>query len=199
MVGLQSLDLPIGVRIPVSQPALFMDGWHETEIRVRYAETDKMGIVHHSNYLIWFEAGRSDFCRARGFSYKDMEEKDNALMVVAETYCRYKSPAHYEDELIIRTKVGEIRSRTLRFLYEVVRPADDELLAEGETLHVVTDENKRVRSLPETYKAMLLIDSEEDETLFRPTRPRIRFAAKRQKSQEQKFRELLSRFVSYSC
>jgi len=143
-----------------------MDGWHETEIRVRYAETDKMGIVHHSNYLIWFEAGRSDFCRARGFSYKDMEEKDNALMVVAETYCRYKSPAHYEDELIIRTKVGEIRSRTLRFLYEVVRPADDELLAEGETLHVVTDENKRVRSLPPTYKAMLLIDSEEDTNAF---------------------------------
>jgi acyl-CoA thioester hydrolase len=145
-----------------------MDGWHETEIRVRYAETDQMGIVHHSNYLIWFEAGRSDFCRARGFSYKDMEEKDNALMVVAETYCRYKSPAHYEDVLIIRTKVGEIRSRTLRFLYEVVRPGDDELLAEGETLHVVTDENKRVRSLPTTYKAMLLIDSEEDTNAFPP-------------------------------
>jgi len=143
-----------------------MDGWHETEIRVRYAETDQMGIVHHSNYLIWFEAGRSDFCRARGFSYKDMEEKDNALMVVAESYCRYKSPAYYEDDLIIRTKVGEIRSRTLRFLYEVVRPGDDELLAEGETLHVVTDENKRVRSLPETYKAMLLKDSEEDENAF---------------------------------
>ena len=74
-----------------------MDDWHETEIRVRYAETDKMGIAHHSNYLIWFEAGRSDLCRARGFSYKDMEEKDDALMVVAESYCRYKSPAYYED------------------------------------------------------------------------------------------------------
>ena len=65
-----------------------MDGWHETEIRVRYAETDKMGIVHHSNYLIWFEAGRSDLCRARGFSYKEMEENDDALMVVAESYVR---------------------------------------------------------------------------------------------------------------
>lgn len=143
-----------------------MDGWHETEIRVRYAETDKMGIVHHANYLIWFESGRSEFCRARGFSYKDMEEKDNALMVVAESYCRYKSPAHYDDVLIIRTKVGDIRSRSLRFLYEVIRPADDVIIAEGETLHVVTDENKKVRSLPEAYKNMLLTAEEPDENAF---------------------------------
>ncbi|MCA1590122.1 MAG: acyl-CoA thioesterase [Acidobacteria bacterium] len=76
-----------------------MDDWHETEIRVRYAETDQMGIVHHANYLIWFEAGRSEFCRARGFSYKEMEEEDQALLVVAESYVRYKSPAHYDDIL----------------------------------------------------------------------------------------------------
>src|SRR5882757_9232566 len=109
MVGLQSLDLPIGVRIPVSQPKTFgklwfaeyessklkfaghdMEDWHETEIRVRYAETDQMGIVHHANYLIWFEAGRSDLCRARGFSYREMEDEAGALLVVAESYCRYK-------------------------------------------------------------------------------------------------------------
>ena len=89
-----------------------MEDWHETEIRVRYAETDQMGIVHHANYLIWFEAGRSELCRARGFSYKEMEDKDNALMVVAESYCRYKSPAFYEDVLSIRTSVGEVRSRS---------------------------------------------------------------------------------------
>lgn len=130
--------------------------WHETEIRVRYAETDQMGIVHHSNYLIWFEYGRSDFCRARGFSYKEMEEKDNALMVVAESYCRYKSPAYYEDLLTIRTKVEEIRSRSLRFVYEVFRASDQMLLAEGETLHLVTDESKKVRTIPETYKLKLL-------------------------------------------
>lgn len=133
-----------------------MDGWHETEIRVRYAETDKMGIVHHSNYLIWFEFGRSDFCRARGFSYKDMEEKDNALMVVAEIYCRYKSPAYYEDVLIVRTQVAELRSRSLRFVYEIFRPSDQTLLAEGETLHLVTDINKKVITLPESYREMLL-------------------------------------------
>jgi acyl-CoA thioester hydrolase len=133
-----------------------MDGWHETEIRVRYAETDKMGIVHHSNYLIWFEAGRSDLCRARGFSYKEMEEQDNALMVVAESYVRYKSPAFYEDILIIRTQVAEVRSRSIRFIYEIYRETDEALLAEGETLHLVTDMNKKVKLIPEIYKERLV-------------------------------------------
>lgn len=135
-----------------------MDGWHETEIRVRYAETDKMGIVHHSNYLIWFEAGRSDLCRAKGFSYKEMEENDNALMVVAESYVRYKSPAYYEDILSVRTRVAEIRSRSIRFIYEIFRPEDGALLAEGETLHLVTDQSKRVRQIPEIYRERLMTD-----------------------------------------
>ncbi|MBK7709100.1 MAG: acyl-CoA thioesterase [Acidobacteria bacterium] len=132
-----------------------MNDWHETEVRVRYAETDQMGIVHHSNYFVWFELGRSEFCRARGFSYKEMEEKDNALMVVAEVYCRYKSPAFYEDLLTIRTKVAEIRSRSIQFVYEIFRESDQALLAEGETLHLVTDNNKKVRSLPQIYKEKL--------------------------------------------
>lgn len=143
-----------------------MDEWHETEIRVRYAETDKMGIVHHSNYLIWFEAGRSELCRARGFSYKEMEENDNALMVVAEGYCRYKSPAYYEDVLLVRTQVAEIRSRAIRFIYEIVRPADQMLLAEGETLHLVTDHNRKVRQIPESYRGLLLPKNALDEQAF---------------------------------
>ncbi len=138
-----------------------MDGWHETEIRVRYAETDKMGIVHHSNYLIWFEAARSELCRSRGFSYKEMEENDNALMVVAETYCRYKSPAYYEDVLIVRTRVAEIRSRSIRFVYEIVRPSDGTLLAEGETLHLVTDQSKKVRQIPDAYRERLAAEEPE--------------------------------------
>ena len=137
-----------------------MDGWHETEIRVRYAETDKMGIVHHSNYLIWFEAGRSDLCRARGFSYKEMEERDDALMVVAESYVRYKSPAFYEDILLIRTRVAEVRSRSIRFIYEVYRPSDNAVIAEGETLHVVTDKTKKVKLIPESYKTLLTSTTE---------------------------------------
>ena len=142
-----------------------MDGWHETEIRVRYAETDKMGIVHHSNYLIWFEAGRSDLCRARGFSYKEMEERDDALMVVAETYVRYKSPAFYEDILHVRTRVAEVRSRSIRFIYEVYRPETNTVVAEGETLHVLTDTSKKVKLIPEGYKA-LLVPSAEDTRSF---------------------------------
>ena len=140
-----------------------MDGWHETEIRVRYAETDKMGIVHHSNYLIWFEAARSEFCRSRGFSYKEMEEQDNALMVVAESYVRYKSPAFYEDVLTVRTQVAEVRSRSIRFIYEIVRESDETLLAEGETLHLVTDQNKKVKLIPDIYKERLLVGAELEE------------------------------------
>ncbi|MFT3744681.1 MAG: thioesterase family protein [Pyrinomonadaceae bacterium] len=141
-----------------------MDGWHDTEIRVRYAETDQMGIVHHANFLVWFETGRSELCRSRGFSYKEMEEQDGALMVVAESYCRYKSPAYYEDVLTIRTKVIEVRSRSLRFFYEIHRASDDMLIAEGETLHVVTDKDKKVRSLPALYRNLLL--DHEDSIAF---------------------------------
>lgn len=138
-----------------------MDGWHEFDVRVRYAETDQMGIVHHSNYLIWFEAGRSEYCRSKGFSYKEMEDEDNALMVVAESYVRYKSPAFYEDVITVRTRVGEIRSRSLRFHYEIHRKSDDVLIAEGETMHVVTDREKRVRTIPPVYRDRLLERAEK--------------------------------------
>ena len=135
-----------------------MDGWHETEVRVRYAETDQMGIVHHANYLTWFEVGRSELCRSKGFSYKQMEDEDNALMVVAESYVRYKSPAYYEDVLTVRTRVGEIRSRSLRFFYEIYRASDNTLIAEGETLHLVSDRQKNIKTLPEIYRRRLLDD-----------------------------------------
>lgn len=144
-----------------------MTDWHETQIRVRYAETDKMGIVHHANYLVWFEIGRSEYCRSKGFSYLEMEERFDALMVVAEAYCRYKSPAFYEDSLTIKTRISEIRTRTLRFVYEIFRASDEQLLAEGETLHVVTDRARKVRSLPEEFRSLLLReDSSDDENAF---------------------------------
>src|SRR5215207_4950753 len=118
---------------PIEADALF-DDWHETTIRVRYAETDRMGVVYHANYLVWFEIGRTEFCRARGFAYKDMEENDRAFLVVAESYCRYKAPARYDDELIVRTHITELRRRS------------------G---HFVTDSNNRVISLPESYRLAL--------------------------------------------
>ena len=130
--------------------------WHETLLRVRYSETDKMGIVYYANYLVWFEIGRAEFCRARGFSYRDMEEDDDSFLVVAESYCRYKAPAYYDDELLIRTHITELRRRSLRFGYEVVRVSDDQVIAEGETGHVVTDSSGRVRSFPEGYAQRLL-------------------------------------------
>src|ERR687884_168048 len=138
----------------VEEDALFEE-WHETLLRVRYAETDKMGIVHHANYLIWFEIGRTEFCRARGFSYREMEENDNAYLVVAESYCRYKAPARYDDQLLVRTHITELRRRSLRFGYEIVRVTDGQIIAEGETGHVVTDGKGRVRSFPEGYSQLL--------------------------------------------
>jgi acyl-CoA thioester hydrolase len=130
--------------------------WHDTLLRVRYSETDKMGIVYYANYLVWFESGRGEFCRARGFSYKEMEEHDDAFLVVAESYCRYKAPAYYDDELLVRTHMTELRRRSLRFGYEVVRASDGQVIAEGETGHVVTDASGRVRSFPEGYAQRLL-------------------------------------------
>src|SRR5215813_11317354 len=130
--------------------------WHETILRVRYSETDKMGIVYYANYLVWFEIGRAEYCRARGFSYRDMEENDDAYLVVAESYCRYKAPTYYDDELLIRTHITELRRRSLRFGYEVIRPSDGQIISEGETGHVVTDSSGRVRSFPEGYAQRLL-------------------------------------------
>jgi acyl-CoA thioester hydrolase len=130
--------------------------WHESRLRVRYSETDKMGIVYYANYLVWFEIGRAEYCRARGFSYRDLEEDHDAFLVVAESYCRYKAPAYYDDELVIRTHITELRRRSLRFGYEVVRASDGQIIAEGETGHVVTDASGRVRSFPEGYAKRLL-------------------------------------------
>jgi acyl-CoA thioester hydrolase len=132
-----------------------LDVWHETTLRVRYADTDQMGVVYHANYLIWFEIGRTEFCRARGFSYRDMEADGNAFLVVAESYCRYKAPARYDDELLVRTHVTELRRRSVRFGYEIVRLADDHIIAEGETGHVVTDSHGRVISMPDIYRQLL--------------------------------------------
>jgi acyl-CoA thioester hydrolase len=137
-------------------PEVVPGEWHETLLRVRYAETDKMGIVYYANYLIWFEIGRTEFCRARGFSYRDMEENEDAFLVVAESYCRYKAAAFYDDELLVRTHITEMRKRSLRFGYEIVRASDGQIIAEGETGHVVTDASGRVRSFPDGYSQRLL-------------------------------------------
>src|SRR5436190_5390457 len=142
-------------------------------LRVRYAETDKMGVVYHANYLVWFEIGRAEFCRARGFSYRDMEENENAFLFVAESYCRYQAPAYYDDILVVRTHVTELRRRSLRFGYEIIREADGVIIAEGETGHVVTDGTGRVRSMPVGFAELLLSQPVEPEHIEGEVVPEI--------------------------
>jgi len=123
----------------------------EVKIRVRYAETDQMGVVYHANYLVWFEVGRVEFLRALGFSYRDMEEKDACFIAVVDARCRYKAPAHYDDEITVRTTLKNVRESVIHFGYELVRASDGLLLAEGETTHVVTDAQMKRRTIPEKY------------------------------------------------
>jgi acyl-CoA thioester hydrolase len=130
--------------------------WSSTTLRVRYAETDQMGVVYYANYLVWFEIGRTDYCRQHGFAYREMEEQDGCYIIVAEARCRYKAPARYDDEILVRTCLRAVRKRVLVFGYEVYRQVNDELLAEGETVHVITDRDGRPRSLPDKYRELLL-------------------------------------------
>jgi acyl-CoA thioester hydrolase len=126
----------------------------EVKLRVRYAETDQMGVVYHANHLVWFEVGRVEFFRSLGFSYLEMEHKDNCYIVVVEARCRYKAPARYDDEVLVRTSLKNVRESVVHFSYELVRANDGTLLAEGETTHVVTDAEMKRRSIPEKYMQM---------------------------------------------
>jgi len=126
---------------------------NETTVRVRYAETDQMGVVYHSNYFIWFEVGRVELLRQMGFSYREMEERDQCFIAVVEARCRFKSPAHYDDEIRIRTSLKHVRSSFIQFSYEALRISDSVTLAEGETMHIVTDAAMNKRVLPEKYRA----------------------------------------------
>lgn len=123
----------------------------DTTIRVRYAETDQMGVVYYGNYFTWFEVGRVELCRQLGFEYKRMELEDDSYIVVAEASCRYKRPARFDDLLTIRTRIAETQRRTIRFAYEIFNETS-ELIATGETLHVICDRAGRPKSLPEKYR-----------------------------------------------
>jgi len=129
------------------QPAIV----NETRIRVRYAETDQMGVVYHANHFIWFEVGRVELLRQLGFAYKDMEQQDNCFIAVVDARCRYKAPARYDDEIIVRTWLKNIRESAIHFGYELVRVEDGSVLAEGETTHIVADAQMRRTTLPEKY------------------------------------------------
>jgi acyl-CoA thioester hydrolase len=140
-----------------------------TEVRVRYAETDQMGIVYYANYLIWFELGRVEVLRTLGLSYHRLETEYGCILPVIEATCRYKSPARYDDEILIETRPAMLRGTVLKFSYRILRksPQGEErtgpeqtekeqtLLAEGETVHVVCDDKLQRKPLPEKYQAAL--------------------------------------------
>jgi acyl-CoA thioester hydrolase len=124
---------------------------NETRIRVRYAETDQMGVVYHANHFIWFEVGRVELMRQFGFTYKDMESEDDCFIAVIDAQCRYKAPVHYDDEVIVRTHLKHVREKLIRFGYELRGVGTGDLLAEGETTHIVADARMKPRRLPEKY------------------------------------------------
>lgn len=123
----------------------------ESRLRVRYAETDQMGVVYHANHFIWFEIGRVDLMRQLGFSYRDLERDHGCFIPVVDARCRYKAPARYDDEIIVRTHLRNVRESMIHFGYELVRADKNELLAEGETMHMILDSKMKPASLPEKY------------------------------------------------
>ena len=133
----------------------------EVKLRVRYAETDQMGVVYHSNFVIWFEIGRVELMRQLGFRYRDMEQQENCHIPVADMHVRYKEPAYYDDEIVVRTRLKQVHRSLLRFSYQVFRAADDALLAEGQTTHLVVNDKLKRCSLPERYVAAFSSASQE--------------------------------------
>ena len=132
---------------------------NETRFRVRYAETDQMGIVYYANYLVWFEIGRVELLRSLGLAYSQLEKDHQCILPVIEATCRYKSPARYDDRILIETWPSLLRNSVIKFSYRVLRkgPESEEptLLAEGETVHVVCDDQLNKKPLPPEHAAAL--------------------------------------------
>ena len=130
-----------------------------TEIRVRYAETDQMGIVYYANYLVWFELGRVELLRSLGLAYSKLEADHGCILPVVKADCRYRAPARYDDEILIETRPALLRGSVIKFAYRILRkPAEGEkpeLLAEGHTVHVVCDDRLERKPLPEKYEEAL--------------------------------------------
>ncbi len=131
-----------------------------SQVRVRYAETDQMGVVYYANYLVWFELGRVELLRSAGLAYSKLEIDHGCILPVIEARCRYRSPARYDDEILIETRIAMVRGSVIKFVYRIYRNANQEekerkLLAEGETVHVVCDDQLNRKPLPEHYAQAL--------------------------------------------
>ena len=130
---------------------------NETRLRVRYAETDQMGVVYHANHFVWFEIGRVELLRQLGFSYREMESEDQCYIAVVDARCRYRAPARYDDEIVVRTHLKNVRESVIHFGYELTRVGDGVVLAEGETTHIVTDAQMKITELPEKYMSVFRV------------------------------------------
>jgi acyl-CoA thioester hydrolase len=126
------------------------DDYAELDLRVRYAETDSMGVVYYANYLVWFEMGRSEYCRKQGFNYRDLEAS-GYYIIVAEAWCRYRKPARYDEIITVRTSLHALQRRSICFRYQVSRKGSREILVEGETKHLCIDAAGRVKVIPDPY------------------------------------------------
>ena len=124
-----------------------------TEITVRYAETDAQGVVHHANYLVWFEEGRSDFLRQQGLNYTEFE-KAGFFIVVAQAELKYKAPAFYEERLVIETTLSQIRAKVMKFNYRIL-DRQEVVRAEGQTVHMVVGQDKKPTTLPDAMMGKL--------------------------------------------
>jgi acyl-CoA thioester hydrolase len=129
----------------------------KSRFRVRYAETDQMGMVYYANYFVWMEIGRTDFCRECGFRYADLEREQQAFLPVAEADCRYLAPARYDDDIVVETQIARLNRRIVEFSYKI--RSDATLLAEGRTLHVIMGSGGKPRSLPDRYLELLKSES----------------------------------------
>ncbi|HYL39085.1 MAG TPA: thioesterase family protein [Bryobacteraceae bacterium] len=132
---------------------------HETRFRVRYAETDQMGVVYYANYLVWMEIGRAEYCRAAGFRYKDMESSDGVRLAVVDAHCRYLHPARYDEEIAIETRIARANRRMVEFHYRMRDALTGQELAEGETRHIFLGPDMKPVKLPEKYHACFGINS----------------------------------------
>ncbi len=126
---------------------------HQTRLRVRYAETDQMGVVYYANYLVWMEVARVEFCKTLGFRYKDMELEDGVLLAVVEAQCRYLYPARFDEEVIVDTRIAEANSRFVSFGYEMRLADADRKVATGSTRHIFCNREMKPARLPEKYRA----------------------------------------------
>ena len=128
-----------------------------SRFRVRYSETDQMGMVYYANYFVWMEIGRTDFCRGCGFSYADLEREEKAFLPVAEADCKYHTPARYDDDIVVETVISRLNRRLIEFTYKI--KTNSALIAEGRTVHVITGADGKMRSMPERYMGLLRSDS----------------------------------------